>query len=183
MLDIIGLLIIGLAMLRGWGRGIIVGLCSLLGIVLGMLAALKLSGFVAGWMMEHGWVTSAWAQLISWIVIFVAVLLVVRLLAKAVASALRSLSLGIFDRLGGMALYAVLGAFVWSTILWLLNQAHLISPETIVKSKTYEWLAPFAPWVFDKLGDLLPFAKHIFEDLSQFFDRVNQNLSSHVGPH
>src|SRR5437879_6093159 len=101
MIDILGILILILSFVRGWQKGIIVALCSLLGIVIGMLAALKLSGALGNWMMEHGWVTSWWAQIISYVVLFLLVLWLVRLLAKAIEGALKMAMLGLINRLIG----------------------------------------------------------------------------------
>jgi membrane protein required for colicin V production len=181
MLDIIAVIIIMLAFFRGWQKGVIVALCSLLAIVLGMLAALKLSGALGIWLMKHGWVTSGWAQIISYVLLFVGVLLLVRLLARAVEGALKMAMLGFINRLAGALLYAFIGAFIWSSLLWVGDHAHLISPEAKAHSRTFGWLSPVAPWVFAKLGAVLPFAKDVFADLSQFFDLVNQHLSGHVG--
>lgn len=183
MLDFIGVTIVVLLFIKGWQKGIIVALCSLLAIVLGMLAALKLSTAFGAWLLARGWVTSAWAQIAAYILVFIIVLLLVRLLAKAVEGALHAAMLGALNRAVGGLLYGFIGAFIWSCCLWVANYAHLISPETMQASLTYEYFAPVAPWVFADVGKVLPFAKDVFADLSRFFDRVNQHLPGHVGAH
>lgn len=183
MIDFLGVIIVALAFFQGWRKGIVVAICSLLGIVIGMLAALKLSGAFAAWLMEHGWVTSAWAQIISYILLFLGVLWLVRLLARAIETALKAAMLGIINRMIGGLVYAFIGAFIWSSVLWIGNRAHLIAPETLVSSKTYSYFEPIAPWVFAHIGAVLPFAKDVFADLSHFFDGVNTHLPGHVGTH
>jgi membrane protein required for colicin V production len=91
------------------------------------------------------------------------------------------LMLGVVNKLIGGLLYSFLAAVIWSSLLWIANQMHLIAPETITASKTYIWLSPLAPWVFEHVGKLLPFAKNTFGDLQHFFDHVNQKLPQHVG--
>lgn len=183
MIDIFGILILVLSFARGWRKGIVVALCSLLGVVLGMLAALKLSGALGAWLLEQGWVTSAWAQIIAYLFLFLGVLWAVRLLAKAVEGLLKAAMLGVVNRAIGGLLYAFIGAFVWSCLLWIANRAHLISPEGLAGSHTYDWFAPVAPWVFAHVGIVIPFAKDIFSDLGHFFDGINQHLPGHVGAH
>lgn len=183
MIDFLSVIILALAFFRGWRKGIVVALCSLLGVVLGMLAALKLSGVLSTWMMAHGWVTSAWAQIISYVLLFLGVLWLVRIIAKAIETALKAAMLGLINRLVGALLYAFIGAFIWSSILWIGNRAHLIAPETLATSHTYAYFEPIAPWVFAHIGMVLPFAKDVFADLSHFFDGVNQHLPGHVGAH
>ena len=181
MLDIIGILILLMSFFRGFRKGAVVALCSLLGVVLGMVAALKLSGALGAFLMERGWVTSAWAQIIAYVVLFIGVVWLVRLLAKLVESVLKAAMLGLVNRIIGGMLYACIGAIVWSSVIWIANRAHLISPETMAGSHTYDYFAPIAPWVFARIGAVLPFAKDIFSDLEQFFEGVNKHLPDHVG--
>jgi membrane protein required for colicin V production len=183
MIDIIGIIILLLFFFKGWQKGIVVAAASLLGIVLGMLVALKLSSVLGAWMLEHGWVTSAWAQIISFLLLFFVVMLLVRMLAKAIEGVLEIAMLGIINRIIGGILYAFIGAFIWSAILWIGNRAHMFAPETLASSNTYQWFEPVAPWVFAHIGAVIPFAKDVFNDLSHFFDGVNRQLPEHVDSH
>lgn len=183
MLDIFGVIILILGFIKGFQKGVVVAIASLLGVVIGMLAALKLSGALGSWMLENGWVSSAWVQIIASVMLFVGVLLLVRMLAKAIEGVLQAAMLGLVNRIIGGLLYAFIAAFIWSSVLWVCNRAHLLSPETLAASKTYYWFEPIAPWVFAHIGVVLPFAKDVFNDLSHFFDGVNEQLPEHVGPH
>ena len=183
MLDIIGIIILFASAFRGWRKGIIVALFALVGVVLGMLCALKLSGALGSWMMAHGWVTNAWAQIISYLILFFGVIWLVRIVARIIEKSVQAVMLGVVNRIAGAVLYAFIGAFIWSAMLWIANRAHFIAPETMFTSKTYDFFAPIAPWVFEHIGAVLPFAKDIFSDLEHFFDGVNQHLPGHVGAH
>lgn len=183
MLDLITLIILAGAFYRGFRKGAIVALCAFVGIILGMLAALRLSGALGAFLLEKGWVTSAWAQLISYVVLFFGVIWLVRLLAKFVEGLVEAALLGFVNRIFGGLLYAIMGAICWSALLWLANRAHLLSPETLSASKTYPYLEPMAPWVFARIGEFVPFAKDVFSGLESFFDGVNKRLPEHVGAH
>jgi len=183
VLDAIGIIIIVLFFIRGYTRGIIVAAFSVLAILLGIVCALKLSQTFSAWLLAKGIITSGWAQLISYIVLFIGVVLIVRLIAKAIQKGVEGLMLGTINKVIGGLLYAFLGAVLWSSLMWIANQMHIISPETIAASKTYSWLSALAPWFFEHIGKLLPFAKNVFADLQHFFDGVNQKLPDHVGAH
>jgi membrane protein required for colicin V production len=183
MLDIIGLTILVIFFIRGYMKGIIVAVFSVLAIILGIACALKLSGWLGEWLLAKGWATSGWVQLISYIILFIAVFIIVTLLAKIIEKTLQLAMLGWINGIIGGFLYAFLGAVVWSSLLWILNQLHVLSPETIAYSKTYSYFEPLAPWVFDHIGNLIPFAKDLFTDLKDFFDKTNQHLPEHVGTH
>lgn len=77
-LDIIGIILIILFFIRGYMKGIIVAAFSLLAIVLGAICALKLSHLLAEWLFKKGYITSGWGQLISYIILFLVVVVLVR---------------------------------------------------------------------------------------------------------
>lgn len=183
ILDIIGVTLLVAFFIQGYRKGIIVALFSLLAIVLGIICALKLSQKLAGYLFATGWVTSAWGQLISYILLFIGVAWLVRLGGKYIQKSFEAVMLGLPNRIIGGVLYAFIAAFIWSSCLWLGNQAHMLTPETIAASKTYERFVPIAPWVFEHIGAVLPFAKNVFSDLQHFFNGVNQHLPDHVGAH
>ena len=183
LLDIIGILLIILAFIRGYGKGVIVGVFSMLGVVLGMLVALKFSGVFADYLLKRDFITSAWAQVVSFVLLFLGMILLVRLVAKLIEGLIKAASLGLVNRLAGGTLYSLIGLLIWSALLWIANRAHFISPETLSASRSYEFMVPVAPWVYTHIGDVLPMAKDVFSDLGRFFDQVNTHLPGHVGSH
>src|ERR1043165_3057900 len=106
MLDIIGITLLLLFFYRGFRKGIIVALFSMLGVLLGMICALKLSHSLAGYLFAKGWVTSAWAQIISYVFLFAGVILLVRLGARLIERTFEAIMLGLVNRIAGGLLYA-----------------------------------------------------------------------------
>lgn len=180
-LDLIGITLVIIFFIRGYSKGLIVAAFSVLAVLLGAMCALKLSGIFAVWLSERDIISSGWAQLLSYVILFVGVMLLVRLIGKAIQSSLEVVMLGFVNKVIGGILYALVTSVIWSSILWIGTKMTLISPETIAASKTYTYFEPIAPWVFDHIGKVLPFAKDIFGDLQQFFDGVNQTATEHVG--
>lgn len=183
VLDLICLTLLVVFFIRGYMKGVIVAAFSLLAILLGVLCALKLSHKLAGWLFSSGLVTSAWGPLISYLILFILVVWMVRLVAKAIEKSTEAVLLGWVNKAIGGVLYAFIAAIAWSTLLYLLNMGHLLPPETLYSSKTYPWVSPLAPWIFDHIGQVWPFAKDLFSDFSSFFDQVNETLPDHVGAH
>ncbi len=175
LLDIIGIIIIVAFFMRGYSKGIIIAAFSFIGIVLGIIIALKLSHTLANYLYMQGVVTSSWAQIISYVILFTGVILLVRLIAKAIQSMLEAILLGVVNKIAGGLLYGILGIIIWSTMLWIGTESHLLPTKLIEQSSTYVFFAPVCPWVFEHLGRLIPFIKNIFGDLEQFFSRVNHS--------
>lgn len=180
-LDIITVTIVILLFLRGYSKGVIVAAFSVLAVLLGITCALSLSAKLSGYLLEKEIVSSAFAPIISYVLLFIAVVWLVRLLARLIDKAVGTVMLGWVNKSIGGLLYIFIGLTVWSSLLWLLNYGHVLSPETIVRSKTYAYVQPLAPWVFDQVGHVLPFAKSTFSDMKAFFNGVNQQLPEHVG--
>ncbi len=183
ILDVIGIILIVLFFIRGYMKGFILAAFSVLAILLGIICALKLSQSFAAWMLAKGYVSSGWVQVVSYVLLFIVVVIIVRLIGKIIENAFEALMLGIVNRLIGGLLYAFLGAVLWSSLLWIGSRMHIITPETIAASHTYGRLSLLAPWFFEQVGKLLPFAKDTFSNLEHFFDTINQKLPDHVGAH
>lgn len=180
VLDIIAISLIVIFFIRGYMKGLVVAAFSVLAIILGVFFALKLSGALATYMLEQGWVTSGWSQIISYVILFVGVVLLVRLIARAIESALKAVMLGWVNKSLGGLLYVAISLVVWSTFLWLGREVGVITPEHISESKTYAYIEPIAPWIADKIGAVVPMVKDVFADLEFFFDSVNEYLPAHV---
>lgn len=179
ILDIIGVVLIIIFFVRGYMKGIIVAAFSVLAIILGIILSLKLSEKLSSYLLENEIVTSGWVQPLSYIAIFIGIVILVRLLAKAIETSLEAATLGWLNRITGGVLYAFLVAMVWSSLLWIGNKMQLMKPETISASVTYPYLSELAPWVAAHISAVLPMAKDVFKDLEVFFTKVNSYVGSH----
>jgi len=181
-LDIIAVTIVILSFIRGYMKGIIVAAFSLLAVLLGIVCALSLSAKLSTYLLDKGFTSSALAPIIAYALLFIGVLLLVRLLAKFIEKVTGAVLLGWVNKIIGGVLYAFIGLTIWSSVLWLCNYAHLVTPETIVASRTYSYVEPLAPWVFGKVAHILPFARTTFDEMHHFFNGINQQLPEHVDP-
>lgn len=181
-LDVITLIVFVVFFIRGYIKGIIVAAFSVLGILLGMLVALKMSQTFAAWLLANNYISSGWAQVVAYIGLFVGVVLLVRLVAKIIEKAAEGLMLGTVNKLLGGLLYVFLGAVIWSSLLWIGGKLHLVSAEMISESTSYSWLSQLAPWFFQQAGKLLPFVQDTFTQLGHFFDTINAKPAD-VGAH
>jgi membrane protein required for colicin V production len=180
-LDIAALIIIGLFFIRGYMKGLIVAAFSVVAILLGLVVALKFSQSLAEWLRIHDYVSSAWVQVVSYIALFIGVVLLVRMVARAIEGAVEGMMLGTLNKLAGGILYALLGAILWSSLLWIGDAAKIIPEEKIAASTSYPWFKALAPWIWEQAGHLLPFVKDTFAKLQSFFDSVNNKPD--VGTH
>ncbi len=178
LLDLVFIVLMVLAILKGYRQGLVVGLFSLLAVIIGLAAAMKLSTAVASWIGRSVKVSDEWLPLISFAIVFIVVLLLIRLGAKAIERTIEMAMLGWVNKLGGMLLYAAIYTIVFSVVLFYAEQMKLLQPEMIRKSVTYSYVQPWGPKVINGLGSVIPVFKNMFADLEQFFEGVSRKISS-----
>ena len=176
IIDIIVAIILILAVIKGFRQGLIVALFSVIAFIVGLAAAIKLSVVVAGYIGQAVNVSDKWLPIISFAVVFLIVVILVRLGAKFIQKTVELAMLGWVNRLGGILLYAVLYVLIFSILLFYAEQLSLIKPETIKESVTYEYIQPWGPKLMDGLGKIIPVFKGMFEDLEDFFDGVSKQV-------
>jgi membrane protein required for colicin V production len=177
LLDIVYVVILVLAILHGYSRGLIVGLFSLIAIIIGLAAAMKLSTVVAGWLGTNTNISKEWLPLISFAVIFLLVVLLIRLGAKAIERTVEIAMLGWVNKLGGIVFYVAIYTIVFSVLLFYVEQMKLVQEETIAKSVTYSFVQPWGPKVINGFGSIIPIFKDMFDELENFFERIATKMS------
>lgn len=162
-----------LAIFKGWSKGLIVGVFSLLGLILGAAAALKLSGTFALYMnQEVGHPSPLW-PVVAFVLIFLVVALLVRFIATMLEKVLQLAMLGWLNRIGGILLYGFTYAILFSILVWFADQLYLIPPTLKAGSKTYPWIAPLGPRIISYSGEMIPWFKDNFHQLETFFQQIS----------
>lgn len=179
ILDLIFAVVIVLAIIKGYQRGLIAGLFSLVAIIIGLAAAIKLSAVVAGYIGNAVKVSDKWLPVISFAVVFIIVVLLVRWGANAVQKIAESLMLGWANRLGGIILYVAIYTTVFSVVLFYAEQTKIIQPATKEKSVTYPFVQPWGPRAINGFGSVIPVFKNMFGELEEFFGGVSEKISQH----
>ena len=175
-LDIVLLALLTWYGFKGYKKGIVQVLFSAVAMIAATLGALMLSGKISGYFFQKNSDISPWLPVLSFILVFSAILFLVFLISKTIDSSLKKIRLGWLNRLAGMALYILMISFVFSTVLWIGDKVNLIKPETKSASLTYPFIAPIAPRGFELFGTVLPFVKSSYAEMEALFDKVDQHL-------
>lgn len=171
-IDIIFFVLMALAVFKGYSKGFIVALFSVVGFFIGLAAALKLSSYVAQQLSGSLSVSSKWLPVLSFMLVFIAVLLLVRLGARMIQGGVEMVMLGWLNRIAGIVLFALLYSILYSVFLFYAVQLKLFSEETIATSNIYNYIQPLGPKLIDSLGTIIPWFKDMFAQLQQFFETV-----------
>lgn len=171
LIDILYLLVVVFAVFTGFRQGLIVGIFSFIGMLAGLAAALKLSVTAARYLGDATSISARWLPVISFILVFIVVVMLVRIGATLLEKLAEALMLGIFNKLGGIILYLFLYSVIFSILLFYIVQIGVFQPETINSSVAYPLVSPLGPWMIDQLGAIIPFFQDMFAELQQFFER------------
>ena len=172
MPDVILLIIVVFAVIKGFRRGLIVGIFSFLAILIGLAAALKLSAMMASYLGSHVEVAQRWLPALSFALVFLGVVLLVRLGANLLQKAVEVAMMGWVNRLGGILFYLLMYLIVYSIMLFYADQLHLLHRENAEESISYRFILPLGPWFIDGFGVILPFFRDMFTQLQEFFGGV-----------
>jgi membrane protein required for colicin V production len=177
VIDAIFIVLMILAVIKGFRNGLIVAVFSFLGIIIGLAAAMKFSTVVAGWLKASTHISAAWLPFLSFMMVMVGVILLVRLGARFIQAAVELVLLGWLNKISGIVLYAALYITLYSVILFYADKIQLIKPETFAASRTYAFIQPWGPKAINFFGAVIPFFKGMFEELSRFFETVHQTVA------
>jgi len=175
LIDIIFLFLMALAFFKGIKKGLILAVFSLVGLVVGLAAAMKLSVVVADYLKDTVNVSAKWLPFLSFILVFIGVIILVRIGATAIEKTIEFAMMGWLNKLGGIILYAALYIILFSVLLFYAEKLNLINPKTITASKTYAYLQPWGPKVMEMMGAVIPWFKNMFIELEKFFEGFATN--------
>jgi membrane protein required for colicin V production len=169
IIDILVLICLVMAVIKGLRRGLIIAVFSVLAFIAGIAAAMKLSVVVATYLKDSVNVSAKWLPFLSFALVFIGVVLLVRWAAKLMEASVEMAMMGWVNRIGGVIFYLLLYMFALSVLLFYVQQVKLINDDTLAKSSTWWLLQPLGPWVIDGFGKLIPVFKDMFAALSKFF--------------
>jgi len=155
VIDLILVIPLLFALYRGFTKGLVYMVASLVALVLGILGAMKFREQMAGLLDRIFEVQPQYLNLLGFAVTFVIIVLLVHLTAFLADKLIKAVALNFINRLAGMVFGVAISAFIISIILQPVQAANeqrqFISSEKIEGSLLYKPLAAFAPTVFPYL--------------------------------
>lgn len=176
MIDIIFAVLMVVALIKGYRKGLAVAVFSIIAFIIGLAAALKLSAVMAGYLQKNVSVSSKWLPFISFIIVFIVVVILVNWSGRLVQKTFEMAFLGWANKLGGMVFFAALYIIIFSIFLFYAEKIHLFETATIQQSVTYPFVKPWGPVVIEGFGKIIPVFKDMFAQLESFFENVSNKI-------
>ncbi len=171
---ILGILLL-IGFIRGWQKGFLWSIASVIAGIVATFISLKFSSVLANYFFEKNLLHSQYTTLICFILLFFSIILIFKLIIKSAESILKFVLLGWANKLMGGLLYIFIVSFVISTFLWLLNSSKLIEKNITTESKIFPYIEPIAPKTLKLITPHLPFFKSLYQDFYNYFEKTNNH--------
>ena len=136
-------------------------LIAILALILGIVGGFKLIHWGIDLLDEY--ITSEILPFLSFVLIFVAIVVLVNVLGKLLKEVVHMTPLGSVDSLIGGLLGMLKWAFGLSVVIWIFSSFDVYLPGGYTKdSSIYPLIVSFAPWIADKIAIVFPFLDQAF---------------------
>lgn len=176
MIDIIYAIIIVIAIFKGYRKGLIIAIFSIVAFIVGLAAALKLSATVAAYLQNSVSISGKWLPFLSFAMVFGLVAVLVGMGGKLIEKTFEMALLGWANRIGGILLFVILYTIIFSIFLFYAEKIHLFEEATIQSSKVFPFIKPWGPKVINAFGTILPIFKDMFTQLSNYFESLSPKI-------
>lgn len=170
--DIFLLVILVLGAIRGYSKGLIIELFSLIAFFFGLFGAIKFSGPIATvFFGDSDYYTIGLVGV--FILLFIALSVLINLIAKMIKKGIDLIFLGWFDNILGGILGMLKWGFLVSMLVLMLKGGGMLLPEKdLDNSRIYPYIENIGPNAFNGLDSVFPF-------LENFIDSINEEKEKH----
>ena len=106
---------------KGFTKGLITEIASLLSLILGIYGAIKLSNYTSSFLIKTFDFTSEYLPVISFAITFIIIVILVHLISKLIDSMIKTASLGVVNRILGAVFGTAKFLLILGVVIILLN--------------------------------------------------------------
>ena len=152
IIDFILLLCLGWGAYKGFRKGFIIQSFVILALVLAIWGGFAFAGKLEPFMQKHFLVSDVFCHVVSFITIFLLILILVYTSGCLVSKVADIIALGLINRLSGAVFGILANALILSVLILLFDRVndkkHFIKPETLKKTYLYKPIGKVAPAIF-----------------------------------
>ena len=138
-------------------------------LIVGIILGLKLVHLGVYYLKPHIGDVYGFLPIISFLIIFVGTIYLVRFIGKLTQKFARAILLGWLDRLLGGLISAAKWTIAISFVLWAATSIGFApAPSKMAQYPVYGFVEPIAPQIVAAVGALIPQAKDIFEYIKRY---------------
>lgn len=177
-IDIACLVILAFAFFRGYKKGLIMAVFTVVSYVVGAFATMHLSFVASDYISSNFNIPGTWLPLVAFAVTFGIVVLVIRWLGKLIEKAMMKVLPTAFNRFLGSILYMALALILLSLVYNVAFTADVFKDDLIARSVFAPHLGNFADMIHDNIGDVIPFVERLFNEIDAYFEEAAGKISA-----
>ncbi len=177
VIDIIFVFVFLYGFYVGFSRGIIQTVFSILGYVVGLIAALKFGPSMSDFLKSSFNNDNPLMFIAGFIVTFVLTMLILRLFSRGLEGLFRSVDINIINQAAGGIFSAAFMILVYSVLLWFADKSSIIDNATKDDSMTYEYLEQYPAYVWEGGKKLKPVFQDFWDYTIEFMDQIEGGTS------
>jgi len=179
-LDVLIAIPLVFGLIRGFMKGMIVELTSIMALILGIYSAILLSNTVANFLHEQFDWSIEWTVIIAFILVFAGVLILVHLLAKVIERGIKLASLGLVNKLAGSLIGFFKMGLLVSALLLIIDKIdehmEFMPQEQISKSVLYKPVADVVRDQFPKMVDSNAF-QQVKKSAKEWNEKIKESVN------
>ena len=179
-LDIALLIILAIVTIRGFFKGFVLEVASLVALVIASIAALKLMHYVGAILEKSTDLSGNVVLVIAFIGIFAVVVLLVHLMARLAQKLLKAAALGPANRIAGGAFAFLKTGFILSIVLWLFSYASFFQKDDLLEKPVAGPILRAAPITLNVLSQIIPRAGDALDDIGAFFEKLPEEIDEQL---
>ncbi len=137
---------------KGFSKGLIVSVASLVALLLGIYGAIRFSGFVGTLVSENVNIQDNYLPLVAFAITFVGIVVGIHFIAKMMSKLAKAIALGWLNTLAGILFGLLKSAFIISIFIFIFDKIdtsnNLLSKDLKEESLLYGPIKTLAPAIF-----------------------------------
>jgi membrane protein required for colicin V production len=134
-----------------------------------LIVAYQLAGWVANQLKQHTKIESNWLPFISFVVVLLLVLFLIKWVSGLLQQTAELLLLGWLNRVLGIVLYGFIYITIWSAVVYFLEILGVLEAVKMKDAYSYAYLHKWWPYCMEKMSLWLPFIKTTITTFSTTF--------------
>ncbi len=170
--DILFVIFLGAGFYWGYQKGIIYSVFSLAAYFIGIVGALKFSYVAVKFLHTSLSLGPKAMAIVAFVVMFVLIVLLVKIVAWALEQILKSFSLNMVNQLIGGVIFSLISLYLLCVMIWFLNKWEVFPDHQKMTSHVYPYIANLGPTVMEFSGKIVPMFKSAFNDLDELIRKA-----------
>ena len=169
-LDIIIAIILFLFGFKGFRKGLIIEVVTLLAFGVGIYGAMHFSDFTAEHLKDFMEINPKYLNTVAFILTFILLVVLVNIIGRLVSNVVKAMNLGFFNKLGGFLFGLAKGLLLCSTMVLVLNNLQwmgLVKEEVKEGSYLYPYVEKTVPYLYKGFDLVKDYAKEMIPEESE----------------